>query len=174
MKNYVIVFIVLLLLSCSSENGTKPELTNPVMENEVNEDPTQRSRDWDLVVEDDDGWDIFLNVFYSYNSKIRWRGEMVYGYHNYTGTAWAYYDYDTDIFSISCEDTGFSPLRIINYSFAFNVDDTMNGFWYYNKPVGTSGSSINGWINSGTIGPHGVVAKSPSGELSPKALRIEE
>ena len=152
MKNFVFVFVILLLLSCSSENGTKPELTNPILENEVNEDPSQRARTWDLVIVDADGYYLNLNVSGTYNNRIKWTGELVCSFGNYVGPAYAYYDIAKDLFGASGIDNYFAGGVDCNYFFEFD-GNAMNGSFFYCKTNGWT-STINAAIESGTIGPH--------------------
>jgi hypothetical protein len=176
MKNFVFLFIVLLLLSCSSENGTKPELTNPIVESVSSESPTQRDRTWDLVVEDDDGWEIFLDVVRDNYYETEWRGELVFGSSSqFSGPACAYYDKNADLFSMSSKYVFYSSEKTIIYSYKF-VDEVMDGFYFFHKDSGYLGNPIDAWITSGYIGPHLPTANSnsPSGELSPKAQRTED
>jgi hypothetical protein len=155
MKYLAIVFILFLLLSCSSENGTKPELTNPVMENDVNEDPTQRDRTWDLVIVDDDGFYLNLDVTYVNNYKIKWTGELYCPYNGTSvGLAYAYYDIAKDLFGASGIDNNYSNSGSTdcNYFFEFN-GNAMNGSVFYSYNNGYA-YTIVATIVSGTIGSH--------------------
>lgn len=155
MKNLVFLFVVLLLLSCSSENGTKPELTNPEMQVENSGEITQRERTWDLVVVDDDNWFLNLNYNLTYNSCALYVGELTYTIYSvtYTGPASAIYSPGIDIFSVSCDDPRPSGGGDLNYAFKFDNDD-MEGHYFYFSPNNHYGSTIGAEIVSGSIGPH--------------------
>jgi hypothetical protein len=174
MKSLAIVFILFLLLSCSSENGTKQELTNPVMENEVNEDPTQRDRTWDLHVVDSDGWDIYLNSQNAYFGDTKYSGVLEWIRYGilYSGDAWAYYNQTTDVFTVSCIDA--YQDKVLTYSFVFDSNDNMSGCYFYESLLYTY--HIYGSIESGNIGSHSQPTNrnTSSHEFSVKAQRTEE
>jgi len=155
MKYFTIAFVIFFIFSCSSENGTEPELTNPQMQLEDTGETTQRDRTWDLVVVDDDNW--FLNLDFNryVDNSIIYVGELTYTNYSstFTGPASAIYSPSIDIFSVSCEDPRPNYGGDLNYAFKFD-NDAMEGHYFYFRPYNHYGNSIGAEIVSGSIGPH--------------------
>lgn len=183
-----IFFFFLLVFGCTneSENVISENVVAPQSEfktytpNIISSNPNRGY--YDVVVIDDDRWEICLNMDRNRTDIISYTGHLWYqmGSFIFEGEATAMYDPRLDLLTVTALDAGWDRGHIV-YSLEFDSEasNDMTGAFVYFE-FSRRVNLIDAWLVQGQLGPHDagtVLAKTqrlePWPDIHPKKERYE-